>query len=209
MHGAVLNAMIRRNLIVQEMITAVWRNTGKGCRAVPDLHDRIEATSQTPARPSVPEISPRAIRQPKQVCSVPKGRHSGKDVLYVEIVFCRWFGALPVVCGDDVYGADTEAMSAPRGLPAHRRAVAGAESGNGEGSTPTNSANREPATVGSTGSTQPDATNPVRSQPSGGSKNLATGTTAAHGIVMRRRGTWLAAIRYRMTHDLSFHTRYP
>ena len=43
MHGAVLNAMIRRNLIVPEMITTFWRNTGKDCLAVPDLHDRIEA----------------------------------------------------------------------------------------------------------------------------------------------------------------------
>ena len=43
----------------------------------------------------------------------------------------------------------------------------------GTGSTVTsNSANQSyPATVGSTGSTQPDATNPVRSQPSGGGKN--------------------------------------
>lgn len=59
--------------------------------SVPDLHDRIEAKL-------------RAIRQPKQVFSVPRGRHSGKDVLYVEIVFCRWSGALSVGCGHYVYG---------------------------------------------------------------------------------------------------------
>ena len=41
---------------------------------------------------------------PKQVCSVLRGRHSGKDVLYVEIVFCRWSGALSVGCGHYVYG---------------------------------------------------------------------------------------------------------
>ena len=29
---------------------------------------------------------------------------TGKDILYAEIVFCRWFGALPVGCGHDVYG---------------------------------------------------------------------------------------------------------
>jgi hypothetical protein len=43
----------------------------------------------------------------------------------------------------------------------------------GSGSTVTsNPANQSyPATVGSTGSTQPDATNPSRSQPAGGGKN--------------------------------------
>jgi hypothetical protein len=28
-----------------------------------------------------------------------------KDILYVEIVFCRWFGVLPLGCGDDLHGA--------------------------------------------------------------------------------------------------------
>jgi hypothetical protein len=27
-----------------------------------------------------------------------------KDILYVEIVFCRWFGVLPLGWGDALYG---------------------------------------------------------------------------------------------------------
>ena len=40
---------------------------------MPDFTTALMPNSQTPVRSSPPEMFPRAIRQPKQVCSVAKG----------------------------------------------------------------------------------------------------------------------------------------
>ena len=77
-------------------------------------------------------------------------------------------------------GAAT-AMAAGDGGGVSSKAVTGTETGSQQTNTPatgtalgatsTQTAPTYPGTVGPTGSTQPDATNPARSSPSGGGKN--------------------------------------